>query len=77
MTCANRWRSLSRTRPWRGGLPGAALPGAAIAAYLGTSDTFDRAIATLASACADQNERDYDALKAAVASGRITAEEGV
>ena len=49
----------------------------AIAAYLGKSDTFERAIATFASACADQNERDYDALKAAVASGRMTADEGV
>jgi uncharacterized protein (DUF2252 family) len=49
----------------------------AIAAYLGKGDAFDRAIATFASAYADQNERDYDALKAAVASGRIVAEEGV
>jgi hypothetical protein len=33
----------------------------AIAAYLGSSDTFDRAIADFASAYADQNERDHAA----------------
>jgi len=49
----------------------------AIAAYLGSSDVFDRAIADLASACADQNERDYNALAKAAASGRVTAERGV
>jgi hypothetical protein len=49
----------------------------AIAAYLGTSDVFDRAIADFASAYADQNERDYQALTQAAASGRITAEHGV
>jgi hypothetical protein len=49
----------------------------AIAAYLGTSDVFDRAIADFASAYADQNERDYQALAAAAASGRITAEHGL
>ena len=46
----------------------------AIAAYLGASDTFDQAIAQFAAACADQNEKDHDALVAAAASGRITAE---
>jgi hypothetical protein len=49
----------------------------AIAAYLGSSDVFDRAIADFASAYADQNERDYNALAKAAASGRITAERGV
>ena len=49
----------------------------AIAAYLGKSDTFDRAMAAFAAAYADQNERDYEALKAAVAGGRLTAEEGL
>jgi hypothetical protein len=49
----------------------------AIAAYLGTSDIFDRAIADFASAYADQNERDYNALAEAAASGRVTAERGV
>jgi uncharacterized protein (DUF2252 family) len=46
----------------------------AIAAYLGGSDVFDRAITEFAAAYADQNERDHDALVAAVASGRIAAE---
>src|SRR5439155_12115692 len=45
----------------------------AVAAYLGKSDVFDKAIAQFAAAYADQNERDYDGLVAAVASGRITA----
>jgi uncharacterized protein (DUF2252 family) len=49
----------------------------AIAAYLGTSDVFDRAIAEFAVAYADQNERDYQALAQAAASGRITAEHGL
>jgi uncharacterized protein (DUF2252 family) len=49
----------------------------AIAAYLGGSDVFDRAIADFAAAYADQNERDYEALVEAVASGRITAERGL
>jgi hypothetical protein len=46
----------------------------AIAAYLGGSDVFDRAITEFAAAYADQNERDHEALVAAVASGRIAAE---
>ena len=49
----------------------------AIAAYLGTSDVFDRAVAQFATAYADQNERDYQALAQAAASGRITAEHGL
>jgi uncharacterized protein (DUF2252 family) len=49
----------------------------AIAAYLGGSDVFDRAIAKFAAAYADQNERDYQALVDAVKSGRITAEQGL
>lgn len=44
-----------------------------IAAYLGTSDSCDRAIATFASAYADQNERDYQAFLSAIKSGRIVA----
>ena len=47
-----------------------------IAAYLGTSDRFDRAIADFSSDYADQNERDYEALVAAVRSGRLEAETG-
>ena len=46
----------------------------AIAAYLGKGDAADRALARFAQAYADQNERDYEALRAAVASGRVTAE---
>ena len=49
----------------------------AIASYLGNSDVFDNAIADFASAYADQNERDYNALGEAAASGRVTAERGV
>ena len=45
----------------------------AIASYLGGSDVFDKAITQFAAAYADQNERDYDALVGAVASGRIAA----
>jgi uncharacterized protein (DUF2252 family) len=46
----------------------------AIAAYLGKSDTFDRAIASFAEAYADQNESDYAALEAAAEEGRIEVE---
>jgi uncharacterized protein (DUF2252 family) len=49
----------------------------AIAAYLGGSDAFDRAILAFAEAYAEQNTRDYQALQAAVQSGRIVAETGV
>jgi len=45
----------------------------AIAAYLGHTDRFDRAIAEFAVAYADQNERDYAAFTDAVASGRLEA----
>jgi Uncharacterized protein conserved in bacteria (DUF2252) len=46
----------------------------AIAAYLGGSDVFDQAITEFVAAYANQNERDHDALVAAAASGRVTAE---
>jgi uncharacterized protein (DUF2252 family) len=49
----------------------------AIAAYLGGSDVFDKAIAQFAAVYADQNERDYQSLVDAVATGRITAERGL
>ena len=49
----------------------------AIAAYLGKSDVFDRALADFAAAYADQNERDLASLAAAAASGRVAAERGV
>jgi uncharacterized protein (DUF2252 family) len=45
----------------------------AIAAYLGSGDVFDRALAKFAEAYADQNERDYRAFAAAVQSGRLPA----
>ncbi|GGY14822.1 DUF2252 domain-containing protein [Streptomyces djakartensis] len=43
----------------------------AIAAYLGGSDRFERALASFAQAYADRNERDFAALGAAARSGRI------
>lgn len=46
----------------------------AIAAYLGGSDVFDRALSRFAESYADQNERDHQALLDAVASGRMPAE---
>ena len=49
----------------------------AIASYLGDSETFDRALALFAESYANQNERDYDVLTQAVASGRVKAETGV
>ena len=49
----------------------------AIAAYLGRKDTFDVALASFAETYADQNERDFAALRAAVDSGRITAHTGL
>jgi uncharacterized protein (DUF2252 family) len=49
----------------------------AIAAYLGASDVFDKAISQFAGAYADQNEKDHQSLVDAVASGRITAEPGL
>ena len=49
----------------------------AISAYLGKGDAFDRALAAFAETYADQNERDYAALRDAVASGRVAAETGV
>ena len=49
----------------------------AIASYLGNSDVFDRAIADFSTAYADQNERDYEALVAAVDSGRLEAQTGL
>ena len=48
----------------------------AIAGYLGSKTVFDRAIADFAVAYADQNDRDYEAFKAAIDSGQISAHEG-
>jgi uncharacterized protein (DUF2252 family) len=49
----------------------------AIAAYLGNSDSFDRAVLEFSKSYAEQNDRDYQALDAAVKSGRITAQTGL
>ena len=43
----------------------------ALAAYLGGSGKFDEAIADFAETYADQNERDYAALQAAVKEGKV------
>ena len=48
----------------------------AIAAYLGSGSAFDRAMASFSETYADQNDRDYRALKEAAASGRIVVEMG-
>jgi len=45
----------------------------AIASYLGKGDQADRALVRYAAAYADQNDRDYKALREAVASSRLTA----
>jgi uncharacterized protein (DUF2252 family) len=49
----------------------------AIAAYLGSSDAFDRSIADFAQRYADQNERDYDEFASAIKDGHLEALEGV
>ncbi|MGN6431999.1 MAG: DUF2252 domain-containing protein [Gaiellaceae bacterium] len=49
----------------------------AIAGYLGTSRVFDQALAAFAEIYADQNERDYRALKEAAESGRVVAQPGL
>jgi uncharacterized protein (DUF2252 family) len=49
----------------------------AIAAYLGKSSAFDKAIAAFASAYAEVAERDHEALVRAVRAGRIKAATGV
>ena len=49
----------------------------AIAAYLGSGETFDRAMSEFAELYADQAERDHAALAEAAKSGRITATEGM
>ena len=44
----------------------------AISAYLGTSDTFDGAIADFSETYADLNERDHAAYVAAIEAGRVS-----
>ena len=48
-----------------------------LAAYLGSSDKFDNAIADFAETYADQNERDHGELSDAVRSGRAEARAGL
>ena len=48
-----------------------------MAAYLGTSPTFEKALVKFAESYADQNERDYEAFAAACTSGRLQAEAGI
>jgi len=49
----------------------------AIAAYLGGSDKFDRAVTDFANRYADQNEADYQGFLEAVRTGRLVARGGV
>jgi hypothetical protein len=49
----------------------------AIASYLGSGTVFDNAIAAFSEAYADQNQRDFDLLSGAIASGTVTALTGV
>jgi uncharacterized protein (DUF2252 family) len=49
----------------------------AIGSYLGGGTSFDEAIADFAEAYADQNQRDYEELIAAVDAGEIAVERGV
>ncbi|MFF3321369.1 DUF2252 domain-containing protein [Streptomyces sp. NPDC002889] len=48
----------------------------AIAAYLGSNDVFDRALAKFAESYADRNERDHQALLDAIKAGRVSAQPG-
>jgi hypothetical protein len=49
---------------------------AAIGAYLGSGESFDKAIAEFAEVYADQNDRDYSALLEGIDSGRVEAVSG-
>jgi uncharacterized protein (DUF2252 family) len=49
----------------------------AIAAYLGKGPSFDRAIVEFSHAYAEQNDRDYQTLLAAVKAGKVVAETGL
>jgi fructose-1,6-bisphosphatase len=48
-----------------------------LSAYLGKGDSADRAFARFARAYADQTEVDHEALRKAVAAGRLPAEPGI
>jgi uncharacterized protein (DUF2252 family) len=49
----------------------------AIAAYLGSSTSFDKAIVEFSQAYSEQNKRDYEALSQAAKSGRIHVQTGL
>ena len=49
----------------------------AIAAYLGSGTSFDRAILGFSEAYAEQNKCDYNALASAISSGAIKAQPGL
>ena len=49
----------------------------AIGSYLGTSDSFDRAVTDFAAAYADQNAIDHEVLVAAIAAGTVASKAGV
>jgi uncharacterized protein (DUF2252 family) len=49
----------------------------ALAAYLGKNDKFDRSITDFSERYAEQNERDYQAFRQAIRSGRLEAIAGV
>lgn len=46
---------------------------ALISGYLGKSDAFDQALVAFSVAYADQNDKDYAALKRAISSGKLKA----
>ena len=48
----------------------------AIAGYLGSSDSFDKALVEFAASYADQNEKDYEAFMQQIHSGQLDAVEG-
>ncbi len=49
----------------------------AISSYLGKKDRFEQSITDFSERYADQNDRDYEAFRAAISSGRLEAHEGV
>jgi predicted alpha/beta hydrolase len=49
----------------------------AIGSYLGAGDRFDQAMCRFAMAYADQNQKDYEALKLAIATNKVHAISGV
>jgi uncharacterized protein (DUF2252 family) len=49
----------------------------AIGSYLGAGDRFDQAMCRFAAAYADQNQKDYEALKMAIATNKVHAISGV